>query len=68
MANPLYGQNKQDGFLDALASADDNIDTDLPATSGKMGNANVVADAAITITIDGVEYAIALYAVAKKDA
>lgn len=68
MANPLYGQNKQDDMLDALASADDNIDTSLPSGTGKLGNADVVADAAITVTIKGTEYAIALYAVAKKDA
>ena len=65
MANPLYGQNKADGMLNALADADANIDTSVGSSSGKIGNANVVADAGIPITINGVEYCIALYAVAK---
>ena len=67
MANPLYGSNKADELLDALASAGANIDTAMPAGSGKLGNANVVADAAIPITINGVSYVIALYAASKKD-
>lgn len=68
MANPLYGQNKQDNLLDALAGASSSVDTSLATASGKLGNADVVADAAITITINGVDYVLALYAAAKKDA
>ena len=68
MANPLYGQNKSDDLLDAIASAADNIDASLASGAGKLGAADVVADAAIPITIGGVEYVIALYAAAKKDA
>ena len=65
MANPLYGQNKADDILDALASASDNVDVSVGSGSGKIGNANVVADAAIPITINGGDYVIALYAAAK---
>jgi hypothetical protein len=68
MANPMYGQNKADDLLDAIADAHDTVDTSLAAASGKLGNGDVVADAAIPITINGVDYVIALYAAAKKDA
>tara|TARA_Y100001937_G_C7033724_1_gene291285 strand:- start:548 stop:754 length:207 start_codon:yes stop_codon:yes gene_type:complete len=68
MANPLYGQNKQDDLIDALAGASSSIDTSLASGSGKLGNADVVADAAIPVTINGVEYVLPLYAIAKKDA
>ena len=66
MANPLYGQNKQDDLLDALASADDNIVTSATG-SGQVGQSTNDAPAvkAIPVTIDGVKYYIALYAVAK---
>ncbi|QDP66940.1 MAG: hypothetical protein Unbinned4409contig1002_41 [Prokaryotic dsDNA virus sp.] len=67
MANPLYGSNKADELINALADAGATIDTAMPAGSGKLGNADVVADAAIPITINGVSYVIALYAAAKKD-
>tara|TARA_R100001082_G_scaffold110721_1_gene91488 strand:+ start:121 stop:324 length:204 start_codon:yes stop_codon:yes gene_type:complete len=67
MANPLYGQNKADGMLEVLTDAEDNIDTSLASGSGKLGNADVVADACIPITINGVEYVLPLYAIAKKD-
>ena len=65
MANPLYGQNKADDILDALASASDNIDIAVGSGSGKIGNANAVADAGIPISINGVDYVLALYAAAK---
>ena len=65
MANPLYGQNKQDDLIDALANASSSIDTSLASGSGKLGNADVVADAAIPITINGVDYVLPLYALAK---
>lgn len=68
MANPLYGQNKQDDLIDALANASSSIDTSMATGSGKLGNANAVIDAAIPITINGVEYVLPLYAIAKKDA
>jgi len=65
MANPMYGQNKADDLIDAIADAHDTIDTSLASGSGKLGNANVVADAAIPITINGVQYVLPLYALAK---
>ena len=65
MANPLYGQNKQDDLIDALAGASSSIDTSIASGSGKLGNADVVADAAIPVTINGVEYVLALYAASK---
>ena len=65
MANPLYGQNKQDDLLDALASANDNVNVGISTDSGKLGNEDVAADAAIPITVNGVDYVIALYAAAK---
>lgn len=65
MANPLYGQNKQDDLIDALANASNSIDTSLASGSGKLGAASAVADAAIPVTINGVEYVLALYAASK---
>jgi len=60
MANPLYGQNKADGFLDTLADADDKVAA--AGTGGTAaGNAAGVATKVIPITIAGVEYFLALY-------
>ena len=60
MANPLYGQNKADDMLDALANADDNIE-DVVAGSGKIGNENCAPVKQLPITIAGVVYYLALY-------
>ena len=65
MANPLYGQNKQDELLDSLAGASESIDTSLASGAGKLGAADVVADAAIPVTINGVEYVLPLYTIDK---
>tara|TARA_Y100000310_G_C20097821_1_gene541298 strand:+ start:273 stop:437 length:165 start_codon:yes stop_codon:yes gene_type:complete len=47
MANPLYGSNKNDEALDAIAKAIDG-----GVTSGDPGE----EDSYIVITIDGVDY------------
>ena len=64
----MYGQNKQDDLLDALASANDNIvtsDTD----AGDLGASDATpAVKAIPVTINGTTYYIALYAAALVEA
>ena len=54
MANPLYGQNKNDDALDAIAKAIDG-----GVTASDPGE----EDAYITITIDGAQYKVHLTAV-----
>jgi uncharacterized protein YbjQ (UPF0145 family) len=65
MGNPLYGSNNQDALIDALANAEDAINDSLSTEAAKLGTDAVVADACIPITINGVDYVIALYAAAK---
>jgi hypothetical protein len=62
MANPLYGQNKQDDMLDALASADDNIVTAGTGTGSAGEPAHADAEKVLPVTIGGVVYYIPLYA------
>jgi len=62
MANPLYGQNKQDDMLDALASADENIEDAGTGTSSAGESAHADADSVIPVTINGTVYYIPLYA------
>ena len=54
MANPLYGQNKDDNAIDAIVEA---------IQGGVTTEAVAAADTTITITIDGAEYKILLSAV-----
>lgn len=54
MANPLYGSNKADNAIDALADA---------INGGVTTEAVAAADTTITITIDGNDYKIMLEAV-----
>ena len=60
MANPLYGQNKADDILDALASAEENIEA-VATASGKIGNENCAPVKQLPVTIGGVKYYLALY-------
>ena len=67
MANPMYGQNKADGMLNALADADATLAA-AGTGSGSAGEA-AATDAtasqsptkAISVTIEGVDYWIPLY-------
>ena len=61
MANPLYGQNKQDNMLDALASADDNIVDAEDGDANSAGKDDSVASKVLPITIGGVTYYLPLY-------
>ena len=61
MANPLYGQNKQDNMLDALASADDNIVDAGDGDTNSAGKNDSVAAKVLPIVIDGVTYYLPLY-------
>tara|TARA_R100000655_G_scaffold1668_4_gene6420 strand:- start:4854 stop:5051 length:198 start_codon:yes stop_codon:yes gene_type:complete len=61
MANPLYGSNKQDGMLDALASADETIAA-AGTSAGSAGKSDgCAADKVITVSIKGVTYYIPLF-------
>jgi hypothetical protein len=62
MANPLYGQNKADDFLDALANADDNIAA-AGTTAGSAGETDGTGRPAkvLPVTIAGVVYYIGLW-------
>ena len=62
MANPLYGQNKQDDLLDALASADDNI-VAAGTSAGSAGETDGSGRPAkvIPVTIDGTVYYLGLW-------
>ena len=61
MANPLYGSNKQDNLLDAIASAVENMAAAEDADTNSAGNADSVASKVLPITISGTTYYIALY-------
>jgi len=65
MANPLYGSNKEDDILAALSKASDDVNTSPATGSGKVGAASAAADACVPITINGVEYVLALYVASK---
>ena len=61
MANPLYGSNKQDGMVDSLASADENI-TAAGTAAGAAGKSDgCAADQVLPIVIKGVTYYIPLF-------
>lgn len=62
MANPLYGQNKADGLLDALANADDNM-VAAGTTAGSAGEADGTGrpTKVLPITINGVVYYLGLW-------
>jgi|19_taG_2_1085344.scaffolds.fasta_scaffold01815_2 hypothetical protein len=62
MANPQYGSNKQDNFLDALAHAADNIVTAGTGTGSAGEPAKSDAEMVLPITINGVTYYIGLWA------
>ena len=61
MANPLYGQNKADDILDALASASDNIVDAEDGDTNSAGEADSVAAKVLPITVNGVTYYLPLY-------
>lgn len=61
MANPMYGQNKADNILDALASASDNIAAAESSDTNSAGHADSVAAKVIPITVNGVTYYLPLY-------
>ena len=61
MANPLYGSNKQDNLLDAIASAVENMATANDGDTNSAGKDDSVASKVLPITISGTTYYIALY-------
>ena len=61
MANPMYGQNKADNMLDALADADATL-VAAGENSGSAGAADGCnADNVITVVIEGTTYYIPLF-------
>ena len=61
MANPLYGSNKQDNLLDAIASAVENMVAANDGDTTSAGKDDSVASKVLPITISGTTYYIALY-------